>query len=83
MDDGKDAQATVQLVSTVPGIEMHIDLRSKYVSLISAQTVAYGPTTFGSLYEDQKRSEHLPIWQESVILICEEGHTRAVGSRHC
>ena len=64
--DGKDAQ----IVATVPGIELHIDLGSKYV------LVDMGHTD-GMCINTDKGHEHLPIWPKSVIIVCEEVDTLA------
>ena len=72
--DGKDAQ----LVATVPGIELQIDPGSRYVLVDISPDRSLWP------YADEDHCnktgighEHLPIWQESVIVICEEVDTLA------
>ena len=64
--DGKDAQ----LVATVPGIELHIDSRSKYILVDISHTDDMCINT-------DKGHEHLPIWLKSVIIVCEEVDTLA------
>ena len=64
--DGKDAQ----LVATVPGIELHIDSRSKYILVDISHTD-------DMCINNDKGHEHLPIWPKSVIIVCEEVDTLA------
>ena len=69
--DGKDAQ----LVATVQGIEPHITSGSRYVLVDINPDISLWPTfeTQGLLCEnDDIGHEHYPIWQTSVILVCEE-----------
>ena len=69
--DGKDAQ----LVATVPGIELHIDPTSKYVLVdISPDRSLLWDHEFikSRCKKPATGHEHLPMWQESVIIICEE-----------
>ena len=73
--DGKDAQ----LVATVPGIELHIDSRSKYVLVdISPDLSLWPRNTENTCIYDDEGHEHLPIWPKSVIIVCEEVDTLAL-----
>ena len=76
--DGKDAW----LVATVPGIEVHIDSRSKYV-LVDI-SLDHGTQSLVKRYKDRLRGipvghehihEHLTLWPKSVIIVCEEVDT--------
>ena len=72
--DGKDAQ----LVATVPGIELHIDSRSKYVLVDISPDLSLWPENFSTRCENTDEGhEHLPIWPKSVIIVCEEVDTLA------
>ena len=67
--DGKDAQ----LVATVPGIELHIDSRSKYVLVdISPDLSLWPDNDFNTCKNTDEGHEHLPIWPKSVIIVCLE-----------
>ena len=71
---GKDAQ----LVATVPGIELHIDSRSKYVLVdISPDLSLWPDNDFNTCKNTNEGHEHLPIWPKSVIIVCEEVDTLA------
>ena len=73
--DGKDAQ----LVATVPGIEMHIDSKSKYVLVdISPDLSLWPDKDFNTCKNTNEGHEHLPIWPRSVIIVCEEVDTPAL-----
>ena len=73
--DGKDAQ----LVATVPGIELHIDSRSKYVLVdISPDLSLWPDNDFNTCKNTDEGHEHLPIWPKSVIIVCEEVDTLAL-----
>ena len=75
--DGKDAQ----LVATVPGIEPHIDSRSKYVLVDISPDVSLWPGNHGNTCRNTDEGhEHLPIWPKSVITVCEEVDTLALPS---
>ena len=70
--DNKDAQ----LVATVPGIELHIDSATKYVLVDISPDISLWPGTDStSCQKTDAGHEHLPIWQESVVLVCEEVDT--------
>ena len=72
--DGKDAH----LVATVPGIELHIDSRSKYVLVdISPDLSLWPENTDHTCRNIDEGHEHLPIWPKSVIIVCEEVDTLA------
>ena len=72
--DGKDAQ----LVATVPGIELHIDLKSKYVLVdISPDLSLWPKNKVNTCFDTDEGHEHLPIWPKSVIIVCEEVDTLA------
>ena len=67
--DGQDAQ----LVATVPGIELDIDSRSKYVLVdISPYLSLWPDNDFNTCRNTDKGHEHLPIWPKSVIIIALE-----------
>ena len=67
--DGKDAQ----LVATVPGIELHIDSKSKYVLVdISPDLSLWPRNTDNSCKNTDEGHEHLPIWPGSVIIVALE-----------
>jgi len=73
--DGKDAR----LVATVPGVEVHLDSRSKYVLVDISPDLSLWPDK-GELCKERgglAGHEHLPIWPESVIIVCEEVDTLA------
>ena len=65
-----------QLVATVPGIELHISPKSKYVLVDISPDYSLWPK-FTSCRETGIGHEHPPIWPESVIIICEEVDTLA------
>ena len=70
--EGKDAQ----LVATVPGIELHIDSKSKYVLVdISPDLSLWPKNDFNTCFDTDEEHEHLPIWPKSVIIVCEEVDT--------
>ena len=72
---GRDAQ----LVATVPGIELHIDSRSKYVLVdISPDLSLWPRNTENTCIYDDEGHEHLPVWPKSVIIVCEEVDTLAL-----
>ena len=65
-----------QLVATVPGIELPINLATKYVLVdISPDGSLWRNVPFASCVKRDVGHEHLPIWQESVVLVCEEVDT--------
>ena len=67
--DGKDAQ----LVATVPGIELHIDSRIKYVLVdISPDPSLWPDNSVHTCFDTDEGHEHLPIWPASVIIVCLE-----------
>ena len=69
---GKDAQ----LVATVPGIELYIDSRRKYVLVdISPDLSLWPQNLYNTCRNTDKGHEHLPIWPTSVIIVCEEVDT--------
>ena len=83
--DGKDAQ----LEATVPGIDLNIDSRINYVLVdispdsslwpLEKEVVEYS-NIIGMLdccQETDIEHDHLPIWQKSVVLVCEEVDTIA------
>ena len=73
---GKDAQ----LVATVPGIELHIDSRIKYVLVDISPDLSLWPSNIENTCENTDEGhEHLPIWPKSVIIVCEEVDTLAPG----
>ena len=73
--DGKDAQ----LVATVPGIELYINSKSKYVLVdISPDLSLWLDNDFNTCKNTDEGHEHLPIWPRSVIIVCEEVDTPAL-----
>ena len=67
--DGKDAQ----LVATVPGIELQIDSRIKYVLIdISPDLSLWPDNPKNACMDTDEEHEHLPIWPKSVIIVCLE-----------
>ena len=67
--DGKDAQ----LVATVPGIELHIDSRIKYILVdISPDPSLWPLNSAYTCLDTDEGHEHLPIWPKSVIIVCLE-----------
>ena len=67
--DGKDAQ----LVATVPGIELHIDSRIKYVLVDISPDPSLWPRNLDhTCWDTDEGHEHLPIWPNSVIIVCLE-----------
>ena len=67
--DGKDAQ----LVATVPGIELHIDSRIKYVLVDISPDFSLWPRNYVNTCLDTDNGHpHLPIWPNSVIIVCLE-----------
>ena len=72
--DGKDAQ----LVATIPGIELHIDSRIKYVLVDISPDPSLWPRNYvNTCLDTDNGHEHLPIWPKSVIIVCEEVDTFA------
>ena len=67
--DGKDAQ----LVATIPGIELHIDSRIKYVLVdISPDPSLWPCNVIHTCLDTDEGHEHLPVWPKSVIIVCLE-----------
>ena len=67
--DGKDAQ----LVATVPGIELHIDSRIKYILVDISPDPSLWPRNLAhTCWDTDEGHEHLPIWPNSVIIVCLE-----------
>ena len=67
--DGKDAQ----LVATVPGIELHIDSKRKYVLVdISPDLSLWPHNSVHTCFDTDEGHEHLPIWPRSVIIVALE-----------
>ena len=65
-----------QLVATVPGIELPINTATKYVLVdISPDTSSWRDDGVLGCEEERVGHQHLPIWQESVVLVCEEVDT--------
>ena len=70
--EGTDAQ----LVATVPGIELHIDSRINYVLVDISPDVSLWPKNeVNTCRNTDEGHEHLPIWPNSVIIVCEEVDT--------
>ena len=67
--DGKEAQ----LVATVPGIELHIDSKRKYVLIdINPDLSLWPENTDHTCGNTDEGHEHLPIWPGSVIIVALE-----------
>ena len=66
--DGKNAQ----LVATVPGIELQIDSGGRYVLIDISPDRSLWSYNEEYCTKTEIGHEHLPIWQTSVILVCEE-----------
>ena len=64
-----------QLVATVPRIKLPIDSATKYVLVDISPNKSLWSTSYTSCVTHLKGHEHLPIWQESVVLVCEEVDT--------
>ena len=63
---------SAQLMATVPGIELPINSATKYVLV----DISPDKSLWSACYiSREKGHEHLPIWQESVVLVCEEVDT--------
>ena len=67
-----------QLVATVPGIKLHIDPTRKYVLVDISPDTSVRCTSYSRVGEQTEVvHKHLPIWQKSMVLVCEEvGLTR-------
>ena len=73
--DGRDAQ----LEATVPGIELNIDSKIKYVLVDISPDPSLWPYNFAKTCLDTDEGhEHLPLWPKSVIIVCEEVDTLAL-----
>ena len=67
--DGKCAQ----LEGTVPGVELPIDSKTNYVLVdISPDRSLWPINKHYRCWETGRGHEHQPIWQKSVIVVCEE-----------
>ena len=64
-----------QLRATVPGIELHIDSATKYVLVDISPDISLWPWVKSVCQKTDVGHEHLPIWQESVVLVCKEVDT--------
>ena len=65
-----------QLVATVPSIELPINSETKYVLVdISPDNSLWHNFHRDSCRKVEVGHEHQPIWQESVVLVCEEVDT--------
>ena len=70
--DGKYAH----LVATVPGIKPNINSRTKYVLVDISPDCTLLPSSASALCTNTRVGhEHLPIWEKSVVIICEEVDT--------
>ena len=66
---GKNAS----LVATVPGIELNVNPRNKYVLVDISPDHSLWPSELEECCKETGIGhEHLPIWRESVIMVCEE-----------
>ena len=71
---------SVELVATVPGIEVNFDSRTTYVLVdISPDNSLL---SWGPCLEKLAGHVHLPIWKKSVIIVCEEVDTFAQLATH-
>ena len=59
---------STQLAAIVPGIELHIDSTRKYILV----DISPDYSEWRSCENTDMGHEHLPIWSESVVLVCEE-----------
>ena len=59
---------STQLAAIIPGTELHIDSTSKYVLV----DISPDYSEWRVCKKTDVGHEHLPIWQESVVLVCEE-----------
>ena len=64
---------SVELVATVPGIEVNFDSRTTYVLVDISPD--YSLVYRGPCYDKLAGHVHLPMWQKSVIIVCEEVDT--------
>ena len=66
---------SVELVATVPGIEVNFDSRTTYVLVdISPDHILLSG---GYCYKTLAAHVHPPMWQKSVVIVCEEVDTFA------
>ena len=63
---------TVELVATVPGVELDINPRSTYVLVDISPDYSLWPGMDDKCRESWQGHIHPPIWKESVIIVCEE-----------
>ena len=61
----------VELVATVPGVELDLDPRSRYV-LVDISPEYSLCCMEHRCHEDMQGHVHEPIWERSVIIVCEE-----------
>ena len=71
---------SVELVATVPGIEVNFDSRTTYVLVDISPD--YSLVSRGLCMEKLAGHVHLPMWQKSVIIVCEEVDTFAQLATH-
>ena len=66
---------SVELVATVPGIEVNFDSRTTYVlvDISPDHSLVLGRPCYDKL----AGHVHLPMWQKSVVIVCEEVDTLA------
>ena len=63
----------LELVATVPGIELNIDSGSKYVLVdISPDHSLWSSREYTHWCQNVVGHAHPPIWQESVVIVCKE-----------
>ena len=62
----------MELVATVPGIELNIDSGSKYVLVDISPDLSLLPSELEYCSWNLVGHVHPPIWQESVIIVCKE-----------
>ena len=66
---------SVELVATVPGIEVNFDSRTTYVLVDISPDNSL--VTWKPCYKTLAAHVHLPIWKKSVVIVCEEVDTFA------
>ena len=71
---------SVELVATVPGIEVNFDSRTTYVLVDISPDTSVG--SFRPCLNVFVGHVHLPMWQKSVVIVCEEVDTLAQLATH-
>ena len=71
---------SVELVATVPGIEVSFDSRTTYVLIDISPD--YSLVYRGPCYDKLAGHVHRPMWHKSVVIVCEEVDTFAQLATH-